>query len=170
MNKKAVDRFGSLWPQAGGFAPGCLGSGATGGDGDAAAELSRSASVAGHTAVDPWQRNLEVVGAEIFLRYRKRLLVSGIVWEIRSDYPGLSIPDVLFRVHAARTIIREGDDFRAMEAIRSGQWERIRQKWERQPLDSGARRDWVSRLLVSAGGVLFYGFCLLVALASMTFG
>ena len=117
-----------------------------------------------------WQMNLETVGAEIFQRYRKRLLLPGITMEIRQDYPGLSLPDVLIRVHAGRQIIRGGDDFRALELIRSGCWQRI-QRQNRFPRGKAdGPGDRLSRFLVVLGGALFAGFCLLSLLASWSGG
>lgn len=117
-----------------------------------------------------WQKYLEVVGAELFQRYRKRLLVPGIALEIRDDYPGLSMPDVLIRVHAGRQIIREGDDFRALEAIRSGKWQRTLAQMEKRHTVIGRRRDPVSRSMIRFGGLLFAAFCLLFLTASMAAG
>lgn len=117
-----------------------------------------------------WQENLETVGAQIFQTYRKRLMLPGIAWEIRRDYPGLSIVDVLIRVHAGRKIIRGGHDFLALQLIRSGRWCQMRQVRENQRLGAGRRHDQVSRLLVTLGGLLFIGFCLLSLLASVSDG
>lgn len=108
-----------------------------------------------------WQENLETMGAELFQRYRKRLMLPGIAMEIRRDYPGLSIVDVLVRVHAGRRIIQDGDDFRALQAIRSGGWQRMRREHEIRHRHVEGRRDRVSRILVTLGGVLFTAFCLL---------
>jgi hypothetical protein len=117
-----------------------------------------------------WQEDLETVGAELFQRYRKRMMLPGIATEIRRDYPGLSIADVLVRVHAARRIIRDGDDFRALQAIRSGDWQRIRQQHEIRRQTADVRRDGISRVLVTLGAVLFAGFCLLSLVALMSAG
>ena len=117
-----------------------------------------------------WQENLETVGAEIFQTYRKRLMQPGIAMEIRRAYPGLSMVDVLIRVHAGRQIIRVGDDFRALQAIRSGRWKQTRREHEKPPVVAGGRRDQVSRLLVNLGGFLFAGFCLLSLLAALPDG
>jgi hypothetical protein len=117
-----------------------------------------------------WQKNLETVGAEIFQTYRKRLLQPGIALEIRRAYPGLSMLDVLIRVHAGRQIIQDGDDFCALQAIRNGLWQQIRQEREERPLLAEGRRDQVSRLLVKVGGVLFAGFCMLSLLAALPDG
>ena len=106
----------------------------------------------------PWSRQLEVVGSELFLRYRKRLLQPGISLEIWRDYPGLSLPDVWLRVHAARRIIREGDDFAVLAAIRRGSWQR-RDDLHGQARVDTPRDDQVSRLLVTLGGALFVIFC-----------
>jgi hypothetical protein len=117
-----------------------------------------------------WQKNLEIIGAELFQRYRKRLLAPGIVWVIRDDYPGLSFLDVMIRVHAGRRIIELGDDFRALRAIRSGNWQRVLWHKERRRPTAGERKDWLSRALVRLGGALFTGFCLLCILASLATG
>jgi hypothetical protein len=117
-----------------------------------------------------WQENLETMGAEIFQNYRKRLMQPGIAMEIRRAYPGLSMVDVLIRVHAGRRIIQDGDDFRALHAIRSGLWQQIRQEPEKRPVLAEGRRDQVSRLLVNLGGFLFAGFCLLSLLAAVSDG
>ena len=105
-----------------------------------------------------WSRRLEVVGSELFLRYRKRLLQPGIGLEIWRAYPGLSLPDVWLRVHAARQIIRAGDDFAALAAIRQGRWGRERHSSDRT--QRGVPRvDRASHLLVTIGGALFAMFC-----------
>ena len=105
-----------------------------------------------------WSRRLEVVGSELFLRYRKRLLQTGISLEIWRAYPGLSLPDVWLRVHTARQIIREGDDFVALAAIRQGRWRQERHPSDRSPRGI-PRVDRASRLLVTIGGALFALFC-----------
>ncbi len=117
-----------------------------------------------------WQENLETVGAEIFQTYRKRLMQPGIAMEIRRAYPGLSMVDVLIRVHAGRQIIQVGDDFCALQAIRSGRWQQTRQERENRPVVAEGRRDQVSRMLVNLGGLLFAGFCLLSLLAAVSDG
>ena len=105
-----------------------------------------------------WSRQMEVVGSELFLRYRKRILENGISMEIWRDYPGLSLPDVWLRVHAARQIVRDGEDFAALAAIRHGRWQ-----WVDDPRgrarDDAPRDDRVSRTLVMTGGALFVVFC-----------
>jgi len=117
-----------------------------------------------------WQENLETVGAEIFQTYRKRLMQPGIAMEIRRAYPGLSMVDVLIRVHAGRQIIQVGDDFCALQAIRSGRWQQTCQERENRPVVTEGRRDQVSRMLVNLGGLLFAGFCLLSLLAAVSDG
>ena len=118
-----------------------------------------------------WHEHLETVGAEIFQSYRKRLLQPGIAMEIRRAYPGLSMLDVLIRVHAGRRIIQDGDDFCALQAIRSGRWQQhFRQEREKRSVGEQGRRDQLSRLLVKLGGLLFAGFCVLSLLASVTDG
>ena len=107
-----------------------------------------------------WQKNLETVGADLFQRYRKRLMLPGIAMEIRRDYPGLSIADVFVRVHAGRRIIQDGDDFRALRAIRSGQWEQMHREQSARRQLLGEPRDRSSSILVAVGAVLFAGFCL----------
>jgi len=120
--------------------------------------------------MDVWQKNLETVGADLFQRYRKRLMLSGIAMEIRRDYPGLSIADVFVRVHAGRRIIQDGDDFRALRAIRSGQWEKIRRERSTGHQQSGEPRDRISGILIAVGAVLFAGFCLLTLWALFSAG
>jgi len=117
-----------------------------------------------------WKEDLETVGAEIFQTYRKRLMQPGIAMEIRRAYPGLSMMDVLIRVHSGRQIIQNADDFRALQAIRSGRWQQIRQEREKRPVVDEGRRDQVSRLLVNLGGFLFAGFCVLSLLAAVSDG
>lgn len=106
-----------------------------------------------------WQDYLEIVGAQLFLRYRKRLMSPGITWEILRDYPKASLIDVAVRVHAARQILREGQDFQALSAIRSGEWAGGVSK-ETQEGQPRRRTDPISRALVSLGGVLFAVFFL----------
>jgi len=112
-----------------------------------------------------WHENLETVGADLFQRYRKRLMLPGIGMEIRRDYPGLPIVDVLVRVQAGRRIIQDGDDFRALQAIRSGRWQRVCRERQIGHRRVEVRNDRVSRILVTLGGVLFSAFCLLSLLA-----
>jgi len=108
-----------------------------------------------------WQQQLEIVGAEIFLRYRKRFLSPGIRAEIRRDYPGLSLPDVWLRVYAGRWVIREGAEFCALDMIRSGAWDKGMRARSSRPLGSGERQGIVSRIQVAIGGALFAAYCLL---------
>ena len=112
-----------------------------------------------------WQDYLEIVGAQLFLRYRKRLMSPGITWQILRDYPNASLIDVAVRVHAARQIMREGQDFRALSAIRSGQWA---ETVSRQAREGPRRRrtDSISRALVTLGGALFTAFFLLSLLVA----
>ena len=105
-----------------------------------------------------WSRQLEVVGSELFLRYRKRILETGISLEIWRDYPGLSLPDVWLRVHAARQIVRDGEDFAALAAIRRGRWQRANDPRGSARVDT-RQDDRVSRTLVKIGGALFVIFC-----------
>ena len=123
-----------------------------------------------HRALTVSLQNRAIVGAEIFQTYRKRLLLPGIAMEIRRDYPGLSILDVLVRVHAGRQIIRDGEDFRALQASRSGAWQQMPKEYENRRASAGGRRDRVSRLLVTLGGFLFAGFCLLSLLSVVSGG
>lgn len=121
--------------------------------------------------LDPaWQRNLEIIGAPLFLRYRKRLLVPGIMLEIRRAHPGLSWVDILVRVHAGRQIIHDRHAFDALEAIRTGQWQQDgRQPRGRDPRRAPVGRGGLSaRLLVFSRG-LFVGF-LSLYLAAALFG
>jgi hypothetical protein len=112
-------------------------------------------------SAQPWRPHLETVGAEIFLRYRKRLLEPGIAWEIRRDYPGLGLIDVLVRVSAGRRIIRDGDDFLVLALVRSGRWRQMLRAAGRGQATRPRRVDRLSRQLVRLGGVLVAGFCLL---------
>lgn len=122
------------------------------------------------TSPEPaWSRRLEVVGSELFLRYRKRLLRPGIGLEIWRTYPGLSLPDVWLRVHMARQIIRDGDDLAALAAIRRGGWRRERHPSHRSPRGL-PRVDRASRLLVKIGGALFTLFCGLSLAAAVSAG
>ena len=105
-----------------------------------------------------WSRQLEVVGSELFLRYRKRLLETGISLQIWRDYPGLSLPDVWLRVHAARRIVRDGNDFAALAAIRRGHWQQVDGP-ARGAHGNAPPEDRVSRSLVRIGGALFVIFC-----------
>ena len=106
-----------------------------------------------------WQDDLETVGVDIFLRYRKRLMAPDIVWQIRRDYPGLGLLDVLVRVYAGRRILREGQDFAALAAIHGGWWQQVSARPTARCTDW--RRDRLSRALVTVGGGVFLGFCLL---------
>ena len=107
-----------------------------------------------------WQDDLETVGADIFLRYRKRLMSPDIVWQIRRDYPGLGLLDALVRVHAGRRILREGQDFTALATIRGGRWQQVLEA-RRTARCTDRRHDRLSRVLVMIGGAVFLGFCLL---------
>jgi len=106
-----------------------------------------------------WQVQLETIGSELFLRYRKRLMEPGISLEIRRDYPGLPLIDLLIRVHAGRQLIQNGDDFRALRVLRSGQWQQMLRAREHPPAIDNGRGDRLSQLLVVFGGLLFAGFC-----------
>jgi hypothetical protein len=109
-----------------------------------------------------WQDDLETVGADIFRRYRKRLMSPDIVMQIRRDYPGLGLLDILVRVHAGRRILREGQDFAALAAIRGGQWQQaVGVEMRRSVRCTDWRRDPLSRALVMIGGGVFLSFCLL---------
>lgn len=115
-----------------------------------------------------WQQSLEIIGAELFQRYRKRLMSAGISIEIWRDYPGLALVDVLVRVHAGRRIIQAGDDFVALQAIRSGRWQACSAGREQPYTASTDRPDRLSRILVRAGGLLFVAFCALSLVAMQT--
>lgn len=121
----------------------------------------------GQAVPESWQFELEVIGAELFLRYRKRLMSPGIALAIRRDYPGLSLIDVLVRVHAGRRIIEARGDFRALRAIHSGAWQRYlaQRAAGRDPAPAAADR--LSFWLVRIGGVFFAGFCVLSLLAAV---
>ena len=107
-----------------------------------------------------WAQHLEVVGCELFLRYRKRLLQPGISWQVWRDYPGLSLPDVWVRVHAARQIVRQGADFAALAAIRHGDW--IAPAAAGRAASEPRRdHDRASRAMICIGRLMFVLFCLL---------
>ena len=106
-----------------------------------------------------WHVQLETIGSELFLRYRKRLMEPGISLEIRRDYPGLPLIDLLIRVHAGRRLIQNGDDFRALRLLRSGQWQQMLRARENPTAIGNGRSDRLSQLLVVFGGLLFAGFC-----------
>jgi hypothetical protein len=107
-----------------------------------------------------WQAHLEVIGSALFQRYRKRLTQPGITWEIQRDYPGLSLPDVMIRVHAGRRIIGDGQDFAALQAIRNGSWQQASRPHRPHRHRGPARRDRLSRFMVTLGGRLFGAYCL----------
>lgn len=121
-------------------------------------------------ATEGWWPSLEIIGAELFQRYRKRLMTPGIALEIRRDFPGLALPDILLRVHAGRRILQDGDDFRALAAIRSGRWQCHLAACERARVEQRTAGDRVSRGLVQLGGLLFVGFCALSLIAVMPSG
>lgn len=114
-----------------------------------------------------WQARLEIVGSEIFLRYRKRLMSPGIVSEIRRDYPSLGLIDVLVRVAAARQIIRDGDDFTALAAIRAGGWLEKNVAQRRHQGVPDQHIDRTAQPLVTLGRGLFAAFCTIVLLAAV---
>jgi len=117
-----------------------------------------------------WWRSLEIIGAELFQRYRKRLMTPGIALEIRRDYPGLSLPDILLRVHAGRRILQDGDDFRALAAIRSGRWQCHLAACAQSRSDPRTAGDCLSRWLIRLGGLLFVVFCTLPLIAALPGG
>ena len=123
----------------------------------------KSTDARSHTA---WHVQLETIGSELFLRYRKRLMEPGISLEIRRDYPGLPLFDLLIRVHAGRQLIQNGDDFRALRALRSGQWQQMLHARKNPPATADGHCDRMSQLLVVFGGLLFAGFCSLSMLVS----
>ncbi|WP_078120400.1 hypothetical protein [Thiosocius teredinicola] len=108
-----------------------------------------------------WQDNLEIIGAELFQRYRKRLMKNGIALEIWQDYPGLSLPDLWVRVHAGRQILLNGDDFIALQAIRDGSWDSYRRSVPIREKNAGLRQDRLSQVMVRVGATIFAAFCLL---------
>lgn len=123
-------------------------------------------AVPSHPVVaEGWRQSLEVIGAELFQRYRKRLMTPGIALQIRRDFPGLPLLDVMLRVHAGRRILQDGDDFRALAAIRSGRWQCHRAAPGQTRVEQWAVGDRVSRGLVRLGGLLFVGFCALSLIA-----
>ena len=115
-----------------------------------------------------WQKHLETAGAGFFQRYRKRLLLPGVVREIQRELPELSLLDVLIRVHAGRRIIIDGDDFRALRAIREGSWQCAHQTDTEADRRLDRRADRVSRVQVILGSALFTGFCMSYLFAAFT--
>lgn len=111
-----------------------------------------------------WQGNLEIIGAELFQRYRKRLMENGIMLEIWRDYPGLSLADLWVRVHAGRRLLQDGDDFVALQAIRDGSWDAYRRSHAARIAPKAARPDRMSPMLVNLGAVIFAVFCVLMLL------
>ena len=111
-----------------------------------------------------WAIYLEIIGPEIFLAYRKRLIQPGISLVIWRDHVGLSLPDIACRVYAGRRLIREGRDFEALAALRSGRWRELDQCSE-SGFGKRSRRDGLSRMQVLLGGLLFF---LLVSLSLLT--
>lgn len=118
-------------------------------------------------ASEGWWPWLEIIGAELFQRYRKRLMSPGIALEIRRDYPGLSLPDIMLRVHAGRRILQDGDDFRALAAIRNGRWQCHLAAFGQSLADHRTAGDRFSRWLVRLGGLLFVAFCTLPLIAAL---
>lgn len=106
-----------------------------------------------------WWRHLDVVGGELLRRYRKRLMQLGISLEIWREYPELGLVDVLIRVHEACRIVRAGDDFEALAAIRDG-W---RPAYRQAPATVDRRRDRASRALILIGLALAGAFMVLTA-------
>ena len=111
-----------------------------------------------------WHDQLETIGADLFLRYRKRLHEPGILWTMRAEHPGLSLPDLWFRLRAGRQLLAERNDFRALEAVRSGEWQRLLQQRRARRADD-RRGDGTSRVLVRLGEVLAVVFGLLTLTA-----
>lgn len=129
---------------------------------------AREAAAACRPVVGDWRSHLEIIGAALFLRYRKRLMSPGITLEIWREFPGLSLLDVLVRVHAGRKIIRDGDDLHAVQVIRSGHWQRHQDaRAQRQRRGSQFADDRLSKALVNTGGVIFAGFCVLSLVAGV---
>jgi hypothetical protein len=116
-----------------------------------------------------WLGWLEIAGAEIFLRYRKRLKEPGILLVMRHAHPELSYPDLAVRLFAARQLVESGNELIALRSIRSGEFRQM------IALSRGCRDevvdgcgDRISALLVGVGGFLASCFVSLVMLA--TFG
>ena len=114
-----------------------------------------------------WHPQLETIGVELFLRYRKRLNEPGILFSMRRDYPGLSWLDLWVRLQAGRRLVDSGNDFSALRAVYAG---------ERSPAASPVpskqretmRTDNLSRGLVALGELLMLTFSLLVAAAFLS--
>jgi hypothetical protein len=115
-----------------------------------------------------WHDQLEIIGAEIFLRYRKRLNEPGILWTMRSEQAGLSLADLWVRLRAGRRLLADGNDFLALQVIRSGEWPQLlRQRAAERAVDR--RGDGVSRVLVTLGEGMVILFCLLMLSAWLPF-
>lgn len=108
-----------------------------------------------------WHDQLETIGADLFLRYRKRLDEPGILWTMREEQPDLSILDLWVRLQAGRRLVAESNDFRALVMIRSGEWQRLL-RHHRAERTGERRGDRVSRVLVMLGEALVMLFGLLI--------
>jgi hypothetical protein len=107
-----------------------------------------------------WHDQLEIIGAAMFLRYRKRLDEPGILWAMRSEQAGLSLLDLWVRLQAGRRLLADGNDFLALQAIRSGEWQQLLQQREAERVVD-RRGDGLSRVLVALGEGMVILFCLL---------
>lgn len=117
-----------------------------------------------------WHDQLETMGAELFLRYRKCLDEPGVLWRMHQDYPGLSWPDLLIRLRAGRQLIREGHAFAALQLIRDGRWAGLLAERRERLAHTAALRhagtDRLARWQVALGGLLFAVFCGLSLIAA----
>lgn len=114
-----------------------------------------------------WRRDLETAGSAFFLRYRKRLFEPGILLTLWREYPGVPVLDLWLRLQAGRRVVAFGHGLEALAAIRRG--ERFAAAGPsprvRRALLDGRRRDVVSRMLVSLGGLLSLAFAVLTMTA-----
>lgn len=109
-----------------------------------------------------WHGWLEIVGPEMFLRYRKRLDEPGILMVMRNEHRGLSLPDLAVRLFAARQLVDGGHELRVLRSICSGEWRRLTTTQANRRKRGGHHGDPLSSLLVGLGGFMFMGFALLV--------
>jgi hypothetical protein len=112
----------------------------------------------------PWQQDLETVGADFFLRYRKRFFEPGILLTLRRENPGAPMLDLWLRLRAGRRLVEFGHGLEALAAIRRGERFDAPASSPRA-VPGGQRRDALSRALVRLGGLLSLAFAALTMTA-----